>query len=156
MAVTNASIPNKNSWQDDDEKVELYFHACHENYKGWFGDAPERLKLKLYAVYKQATVGDCNEPRPFDSVKRKKWEMWKVFGGTETIVAMRRYITLLVQLDPVLVVVEVQEKPPPMFPTTPMGEPICARANCKAGCISPLISRGSRKVWVCVWGGFFC
>ena len=52
---------------------------------------------------------------------------------------MRRYITLLRQLDPQLIVVEVHEAPPSGFPETSMGGAICARCNCKAGCLQPLL-----------------
>ena len=132
-------IPNAHAWQNDDSKVGLFFYACHENYKGYLGEKSDTVRLKLYAVYKQATVGDCNEEKPYDKQKREKWEAWMGFKGTSKIAAMRRYITLLRQLDPQLIVVEIHETPPSGFPTTSMGGGICARCNCKAGCLQPLL-----------------
>lgn len=40
------------------------------------GPKSDRHRLKLYGTYKQATVGDCNEEKPFDKKKREKWEAW--------------------------------------------------------------------------------
>ena len=36
-------------------------------------------KLELYKYYKQATIGDCNTPKPgyFDFVGKAKWDAWK-------------------------------------------------------------------------------
>lgn len=38
------------------------------------------LKLTFYGLYKQATVGPCNEPRPsiFNYVNRAKWYFSKI------------------------------------------------------------------------------
>jgi hypothetical protein len=55
-------------------------------------------------------------------------------------------VTLLRQVDPALAVVEVLEKPPAGFPETSWGEPICARANCKGGCLQPLIEAPRRPL----------
>ena len=134
-----SEIPNAHAWQNDDSKVGIFFYACHENYKSYMGEKSDRIKLKLYAVYKQATVGDCNEDKPYDKIKREKWEEWRKFKGMTKVAAMRRYITLLRQLDPQLIVVEINEAPPSGFPETSMGGPICARCNCKAGCLQPLL-----------------
>lgn len=37
--------------------------------------APDILKLQLYGLYKQATVGDCNTPKPaiYEFVAKAKW-----------------------------------------------------------------------------------
>lgn len=42
--------------------------------------------LKLYSLYKQATVGDCNTERPgvFNIKDRKKWDSWNALKGTLT------------------------------------------------------------------------
>jgi acyl-CoA-binding protein len=53
--------------------------------------------LKLYALYKQGTVGDINisEPGPFDFVGRAKYDAWERLKGTSKDVAMKEYITLV-------------------------------------------------------------
>jgi diazepam-binding inhibitor (GABA receptor modulator, acyl-CoA-binding protein) len=108
LGCNDETMAQKLAWHNDDEALEVYFLACHENYKNYLGEKTESQRLKLYAVYKQATVGDCHEDMPYDSAKRKKWEMWTLFKGMEKKPAMRRYITLLRQLDPRLVVIEVK------------------------------------------------
>lgn len=42
--------------------------------------------LKLYSLYKQATIGDCNTERPgiFNIRDRTKWDSWNALKGTLT------------------------------------------------------------------------
>lgn len=56
--------------------------------------------LQLYALYKQATVGNVNTSRPgqFDFVGRAKWDAWDKLKGTSTQEAMQMYIDLVEQL----------------------------------------------------------
>ena len=56
--------------------------------------------LQLYALYKQATVGNVNTSRPgqFDFVGRAKWDAWEKLKGTSTQEAMQMYIDLVEQL----------------------------------------------------------
>ena len=53
--------------------------------------------LKLYALYKQATVGDNSEKKPgfSDMVGRAKWDAWTAMKGTSTDAAMQQYIDLI-------------------------------------------------------------
>lgn len=50
--------------------------------------------LALYALYKQATVGDVSGEKPafFDFVARAKYEAWEALQGTAAEEAMQRYI----------------------------------------------------------------
>ena len=61
--------------------------------------APQQL-LGLYALYKQATVGDNAEAQPgfTDIVARAKWDAWDKLRGTEAQAAMQRYVDLVQQL----------------------------------------------------------
>jgi diazepam-binding inhibitor (GABA receptor modulator, acyl-CoA-binding protein) len=56
--------------------------------------------LQLYALYKQATIGDVNTSRPgqFDFVGRAKWDTWEKLKGTSTKDAMQQYIDLVERL----------------------------------------------------------
>jgi peroxisomal 3,2-trans-enoyl-CoA isomerase len=49
--------------------------------------------LKLYSLFKQATVGDCNIPKPgmFDVVARTKYDAWKSLAGMMQEEAMLKY-----------------------------------------------------------------
>ena len=53
--------------------------------------------LKLYALYKQATEGDNEQPKPgfSDLVARAKWDAWQRLAGTSADEAMQQYIELV-------------------------------------------------------------
>ena len=53
--------------------------------------------LKIYALYKQASVGDNTDKKPgfSDMVGRAKWEAWNGFKGTSGPDAMQQYIDLI-------------------------------------------------------------
>lgn len=57
--------------------------------------------LKLYALYKQATVGDNAEPKPgfSDMIGRAKWDAWAAMKGKPGDQAMQEYIDLIGTLD---------------------------------------------------------
>lgn len=59
------------------------------------------VMLELYALYKQATVGDAAGERPgmFDLVGRAKWDAWAKRQGTSKDAAMRAYIDLVASLE---------------------------------------------------------
>ncbi|MFT5645172.1 MAG: diazepam-binding inhibitor (GABA receptor modulating acyl-CoA-binding protein) [Janthinobacterium sp.] len=54
--------------------------------------------LKLYALYKQAALGDVQGPRPgfTDMIGRAKWDAWDALKGTDD--AMQKYIDLVTDL----------------------------------------------------------
>lgn len=53
--------------------------------------------LKLYALYKQATDGDANGPKPgfFDFVNTAKYEAWARLRGMRADEARQKYISLV-------------------------------------------------------------
>jgi acyl-CoA-binding protein len=56
--------------------------------------------LRLYALYKQASVGDVSGDRPgaFDFVARAKFDAWTRLKGTARDEAMRSYVGLVERL----------------------------------------------------------
>ncbi|CAI4474784.1 CQS_1a_G0019400.mRNA.1.CDS.1 [Saccharomyces cerevisiae] len=56
--------------------------------------------LELYALYKQATVGDNDKEKPgiFNMKDRYKWEAWENLKGKSQEDAEKEYITLVDQL----------------------------------------------------------
>ncbi|GLD56669.1 enoyl-CoA delta isomerase 2, mitochondrial-like isoform X2, partial [Lates japonicus] len=46
-------------------------------------DPGNEVKLKIYALFKQATQGPCNTPKPgmLDFVNKVKWDAWKSLGS---------------------------------------------------------------------------
>ncbi|PBJ78369.1 acyl-CoA binding protein [Trypanosoma cruzi cruzi] len=77
----------QNSIRDDFEAAQVLFSATAKH----VGDT---TKLKFYGLYKQATIGDVNVPKPWmmDLVGRAKWEAWNELKGMSSDEAMRRYI----------------------------------------------------------------
>lgn len=57
--------------------------------------------LKLYALYKQATVGDNTEKKPgfSDMIGRAKWDAWAAMKGKSTDEAMQEYVDLIGSLS---------------------------------------------------------
>ena len=57
--------------------------------------------LKLYALYKQATVGNVSGKRPgrFDMVGRAKYDAWTEWEGVSTEEAMQAYVDLVESLQ---------------------------------------------------------
>ena len=53
--------------------------------------------LKIYALYKQGSVGDNAEKKPgfSDIVARAKWDAWSRLKGTSQDDAMQQYIDLI-------------------------------------------------------------
>lgn len=63
--------------------------------------APDNLaKLRLYALYKQASSGDCTGSRPgmLDMVGRAKFDAWKALEGTSQDEAKQQYIDFVEEL----------------------------------------------------------
>lgn len=56
--------------------------------------------LKIYALYKQATVGDVTGDRPglFDFVAGAKYDAWAEHKGKSTDDAMQEYVDLINKL----------------------------------------------------------
>jgi diazepam-binding inhibitor (GABA receptor modulating acyl-CoA-binding protein) len=56
--------------------------------------------LRLYALYKQVSVGDVSGDRPgaFDFVSRAKYDAWSRLKGTTQDKAMKSYIDLVERL----------------------------------------------------------
>lgn len=57
--------------------------------------------LKIYALYKQGSVGDNSDARPpfSDFVARAKWDAWEKLKGTSQDDAMQQYIDLIESLE---------------------------------------------------------
>lgn len=57
--------------------------------------------LRLYGLYKQATLGDVtgDTPGPFDFTKRAKHDAWSAVKGTTKEDAMKQYIELVKSLQ---------------------------------------------------------
>ncbi|XP_047414128.1 enoyl-CoA delta isomerase 2 isoform X1 [Sciurus carolinensis] len=65
-------------------------------------DPGNEVKLKLYALYKQATEGPCNTPKPgmLDFINKTKWDAWSALGSLPKETARQNYVDLVSSLSP--------------------------------------------------------
>ena len=52
------------------------------------------MMLKFYGLYKQATEGECHDPKPafYELVKGYKWRAWNNLGSMTKHEAMSTYV----------------------------------------------------------------
>jgi acyl-CoA-binding protein len=65
-------------------------------------ERPDNMTLlKLYALYKQGSMGDNSEKKPgfADMVGRAKWDAWNTLKGTPQADAMQQYIDQIESLS---------------------------------------------------------
>ncbi|XP_064017192.1 enoyl-CoA delta isomerase 2 isoform X1 [Pogoniulus pusillus] len=76
------------------------FEKAQEQLKLLKNDPGNEAKLKLYALFKQATEGPCNAPKPgmLDFVKKAKWDAWNSLGSLSQDDARRKYAELVSSL----------------------------------------------------------
>lgn len=66
-----------------------------------FSNVDTPTMLRLYGLYKQATQGVCNIPKPgiFSFAARQKWEAWNALGKVSSGDAKSQYIDLVNSLS---------------------------------------------------------
>ncbi|NXM15320.1 ECI2 isomerase, partial [Ploceus nigricollis] len=76
------------------------FQKAQEQLKLLKKDPGNETKLKLYALFKQATEGPCNAPKPgmLDFVKKAKWDAWNSLGNLSQDDARQKYAELVSSL----------------------------------------------------------
>lgn len=81
--------------------LKAQFEAAVVNSKKLSERPDNATMLKMYALYKQANVGDNAEKRPgfTDMVGRAKWDAWNELKGTSSDTAMQQYIDLIASLS---------------------------------------------------------
>lgn len=77
-------------------ELETKFNEAAERIKGWqpASAPPNAEKLKIYGLFKQATMGDITGSRPgmFSVEARAKWDAWNAVKGKSKEEAMQAYI----------------------------------------------------------------
>ena len=65
-------------------------------------DPVNEVKLKLYALYKQAIEGPCKVPKPgmLDFINKTKWDAWDALGSLSKEAARQNYVDLVSSLLP--------------------------------------------------------
>lgn len=76
------------------------FETAVEDVKKLSKDPGNEAKLRLYALYKQATVGDVQGKRPgtFDLVGKFKYDAWAALAGTSREDAEQQYVDYVAEL----------------------------------------------------------
>ena len=76
------------------------FESAVEAVKGLTKDPGNDTKLKMYALYKQATEGDAGGKRPgfTDFVGRAKYDAWAGLAGTSPEAAQEQYVAIVADL----------------------------------------------------------
>lgn len=76
------------------------FTKAADEVKTLSGNPSDEEKLKVYSLFKQATVGDCNTTRPgmLDFTGKAKWDAWNTRKGTSKDDAEAEYITFVEEL----------------------------------------------------------
>lgn len=77
------------------------FEAAVEAVPTLTKDPGPKVKLTLYALYKQATLGDVSGKRPgfTDMVGRAKYDAWAELAGTPADDAKARYVATVGELQ---------------------------------------------------------
>lgn len=81
--------------------LQKQFDAAAANSKNLTERPDNATLLKIYALFKQASVGDNSDKKPGfgDMVGRAKWEAWNGLKGTTNQDAMQQYIDLIGSLS---------------------------------------------------------
>ncbi|XP_069469546.1 enoyl-CoA delta isomerase 2-like [Ambystoma mexicanum] len=76
------------------------FEKAKDQLKLLKADPGNEVKLKLYALFKQATQGPCKVPKPgmLDFVNKAKWDAWNSLGSLSKDNAKETYINLVSSL----------------------------------------------------------
>ena len=77
------------------------FDAAVANSKD-LSERPDNMTLlKLYALFKQGSLGDNTDKKPSfsDMVGRAKWEAWTTLKGTTADDEMQQYVDLIESLS---------------------------------------------------------
>ena len=76
--------------------LEKKFNEIAEFVRGWHPakTVSNEDKLSGYALFKQATIGDCNisAPSMFNFTEKAKWNSWNELKGMSKEEAMQKYI----------------------------------------------------------------
>ena len=82
------------------DKLDTYFSESVEEVKKLKRTPSDDEKLKLYGLFKQANIGDCNrdEPSMFNIQEKAKWKAWNSLKGMSKQSAKLGYYDLVTQL----------------------------------------------------------
>ncbi|KAM3140873.1 hypothetical protein pb186bvf_007100 [Paramecium bursaria] len=73
------------------------FELAAEEVKAFVNKLSDNVKLQIYGLFKQATVGDVNIPRPglLDPKGKAKWDAWSSNKGKSQEQAKAEYVAVV-------------------------------------------------------------
>lgn len=99
----SSTSPIASDFEDDSTELEHDFAAAAKHLEGCVTQLEQSVLLEFYALYKQATVGACNVPKPglFALQAKAKWFAWQALGAEmSTEEAMQRYVDRMTAWQP--------------------------------------------------------
>ncbi|XP_049620855.1 LOW QUALITY PROTEIN: enoyl-CoA delta isomerase 2 [Suncus etruscus] len=101
VQVTRAPALQAAPRQKSHDATQQDFENAMNQVKALEEDPGNEVKQKLYALYKQATDGPCNTPKPgmLDFVNKAKWEAWNGLGSLPKDTARQNYVDLVTSLS---------------------------------------------------------
>lgn len=102
MAVKAPEYPDSDFSDEDLSPLDVSFNKAAEHLRTITSKLDNNQLLELYGLFKQATEGKCDTPKPswFDGRGRKKWEAWKALEDLPQEESKRQYIALIEKFDP--------------------------------------------------------
>ena len=98
---TNSNSNSSDNNDNNDKRLKDKFAAAVEALSSLTKDPGNDAKLKLYALYKQSTAGECpqsSKPSFFDVVATAKYNSWDKLRGMAKDDAMANYISIISEL----------------------------------------------------------
>lgn len=80
--------------------MQMTFEEAAKNVLNLSESPKNEIKLKLYGLYKQATIGNCNTKQPsvFEFTERAKWDAWESNKNKPINQAKNEYVMLVTKL----------------------------------------------------------
>lgn len=82
--------------------LEETFNKATSYFETLASELNSSILLRFYCLYKQATIGPCNIPKPnwYQMQARQKWEAWNNLGDMSRDNAMNDYVQELIKINP--------------------------------------------------------
>lgn len=82
--------------------MEKHFEQAAADIKAHGKNLSNDQLLKLYSLYKQGTIGDCNTERPgmLDLKGKAKWDAWNAIKGKSQNDAKKEYVEYVLTFLP--------------------------------------------------------
>ena len=99
--VTVVAVAVSRFYGSNSGDLQARFKQSVDDSKKLKEDPGNEAKLKLYALFKQASVGPNTTAKPgaFDVVGKYKWQAWTDLGNLTQDEAMQQYVDYVQQLE---------------------------------------------------------